>query len=68
MFTFIQREILGMKWLSVVFGDLLAAVGLDLNGPVGGSIHFFLYDVSKITILLCVLIFFDFLYTKFFSA
>lgn len=57
MFTFIQREILGMKWLSVVFGDLLAAVGLDLNGPVGGSIHFFLYDVSKITIFLCVLIF-----------
>ena len=31
--------------------------GVDIQGRVGGSIQFFLYDVIKITILLCLLIF-----------
>lgn len=55
--TFIQDQILGMKWLSAVIGDFLSLFGLDINSRIGGSIHFFIYDVIKITVLLCVLIF-----------
>lgn len=54
---FIQNQILGMKWLNRFIENALEAAGLDLSTRVGGSIQFFLYDVIKITILLCVLIF-----------
>lgn len=57
MWTFIQDQILGMKWLNVVIGNLLKALGLDITRKFGGSIQFFLYDVIKIVILLCILIF-----------
>ena len=57
MGNLIQNEILGLKWLNRLVGRALSAMGLDLSGRVGGSIQFFLYDVIKITILLCVLIF-----------
>lgn len=57
MWKFIQDQILGMKWLSSLIGRLLTAVGLDVNTRIGGSVQFFLYDVIKITVLLCVLIF-----------
>ena len=57
MLKFIQDQILGMKWLSSLIGRLLTAVGLDVNTRIGGSVKFFLYDVIKITVLLCVLIF-----------
>ena len=53
----IQTQILGMKWLSDGIGRGLTALGIDPGGRAGGSLHFFLYDVIKITILLCVLIF-----------
>jgi uncharacterized membrane protein YraQ (UPF0718 family) len=55
--VFIQKQILGMDWLRVLVGSLLEKAGLDLNGKMGGTIQFFLYDVLKITILLCLLIF-----------
>ena len=57
MWTFIQDQILGMKWLNAIIGNLLSALGLDTAGRIGGSIQFFIYDVIKITVLLCVLIF-----------
>ncbi|MDO4615393.1 MAG: permease [Lachnospiraceae bacterium] len=57
MWTFIQDEILGMKWLNRLIGSGLQAIGLDTGGRIAGSIQFFLYDVIKITVLLCVLIF-----------
>ena len=57
IWNFIQDQVLGMKWLSVLIGNGLAAAGLDTESRVGGSIQFFIYDVIKITILLCVLIF-----------
>lgn len=57
MWTFIQDQILGMKWLNDMIGRLLTAVGLDVNTRISGSVQFFLYDVIKITVLLCVLIF-----------
>lgn len=54
---FLQTEILGMAWLNRLVASLLTAIGLDINNPWGGSIHFFIYDVIKILILLGVLIF-----------
>ena len=57
MGAFIQNQILGMKWLSVLIGSLLSAMGLDTTSRIGGSVQFFVYDVIKITILLCLLIF-----------
>ena len=54
---FIQDQILGMKWLNEVIGAGLSALGMDVDSRIGGSVQFFLYDVIKITVLLCVLIF-----------
>ncbi|MEA5141969.1 MAG: permease [Oscillibacter sp.] len=54
---FIQNQILAMKWLNVLIGRGLGALGLDITTRWGGSVQFFLYDVIKITILLCFLIF-----------
>jgi uncharacterized membrane protein YraQ (UPF0718 family) len=54
---FFQNEILGMKWLSSVIKNLLSMLGININSRLGGSIHFFIYDIIKISILLCVLIF-----------
>lgn len=55
--TLVQEQILGMHWLNNCIGDLLSALGLDTTSRLGGSLQFFLYDIIKITILLCVLIF-----------
>lgn len=57
MSDFIMNQILGMKWLNHLIGNLLHVIGIDIGGKMGGSIQFFLYDVIKITILLCVLIY-----------
>lgn len=57
MWTFIQDQILGMKWLSGLIGKLLTTLGLDTTGKLSGSIQFFIYDVIKIVFLLCMLIF-----------
>ena len=57
MGKFIQDQILGMKWLNALIGKGLSALGLDIASRWGGSIQFFIYDVIKITILLCLLIF-----------
>lgn len=46
-----------MKWLNSLIGSVLTGFGLDTNTRIGGSILFFIYDILKITILLCVLIF-----------
>lgn len=54
---FIQDQILGMKWLNTLIGDLLTLFKIDISSQIGGSVQFFIYDVIKITILLCVLIF-----------
>ena len=57
IWVFFQNEILGMKWLHAVIGRGLSALGLDMASRWGGSLQFFLYDVVKITVLLCFLIF-----------
>ncbi|NLU24599.1 MAG: permease [Clostridiales bacterium] len=57
IWDFIQNQMLGMKWLNGLIGRLLGVLGLDISTRWGGSIQFFLYDVLKITVLLCFLIF-----------
>lgn len=57
IWDFIQNQILGMRWLNDIIGRGLTALGLDLSNRWVGSIQFFLYDVIKITVLLCFLIF-----------
>lgn len=57
IWQFVQDQVLGMKWLNALIGRGLTALGVDLSGRMGGSIQFFLYDVLKITVLLCALIF-----------
>ena len=44
MWTFIQDQILGMKWLNALIEKLLLMVGLNLDSRIGGSIQFFIYD------------------------
>ena len=57
IWDFVQDEVLGMKWLNRLIGAMLRTFGLDIESRIGGSVQFFLYDVIKITVLLCVLIF-----------
>lgn len=54
---FFQDQVLGMKWMNQLLGKLLSAFGIDITSRIGGSLQFFLYDVVKITVLLCFLIF-----------
>lgn len=54
---FFQNQILGMKWLNDLIGSVLSLFGLDLSSRWIGSIQFFVYDVVKIAVLLCFLIF-----------
>lgn len=55
--SFLQNQILGMKWLNEMIGVLLSILGINIETRLGLGIQFFLYDVIKITILLCVLIY-----------
>lgn len=56
VWDFFQNEILGMKWLNQLIGNLLEACGLSTETRLGGSIQFFIYDTIKIMLLLGVLI------------
>ena len=57
VWQFIQDQVLGMAWLNDLIGRGLSVLGLDAGDRIGGSIQFFFYDVLKITVLLCLLIF-----------
>lgn len=57
IWDFIQNQVLGMKWLNALIGEGLSAAGLDTANRWVGSLQFFLYDVIKIIMLLCTLIF-----------
>lgn len=57
IWDFFQYQILGMKWLDGLIGSGLTALGFNTSTRMAGSIEFFLYDVIKITLLLCFLIF-----------
>lgn len=58
MFDFFMQEVLGMHWLSELVWLVLMDMGASQASPVWGSVHFFLYDTIKISILLVSLIFF----------
>ncbi|MGN0739170.1 MAG: permease [Treponema sp.] len=66
MWDFIQNEILGMKWLYVLIRHGVAAAGLSVESKIGGAVAFFLFDIIKISVLLCVLIFLISLIQSFF--
>ncbi len=58
MFTFINDQLLKMMWLSSLVDAFVTRVlGLSKETQLGGAVHFFIYDVIKIFILLSVLIF-----------
>ena len=57
IWLFFQNRILGMNWLNEVIAILLSSIGIDINSNIGAGIQFFIYDVIKITVLLCILIF-----------
>jgi hypothetical protein len=57
VWDFLQHQILGMAWLDAAFGSLLSFLRVDTAGRFGASVQFFLYDTSKIFILLTLLIF-----------
>ena len=56
VWDFFQNELLGMKWLNQLIGNLLEACGLSTETRLGGSVQFFIYDTIKIMLLLGVLI------------
>lgn len=58
IFKWLNNQLLKMEWLSNLIKLLVENVfGLSIQERLGGSIHFFIYDVIKIFILLSVLIF-----------
>lgn len=57
IWLFIQNQLLGMKWLHTLIDSGLSSLGVDTASRAGGSLLFFLYDVIKISVLLCTLIF-----------
>jgi len=58
IFGWLNDQLLKMTWLSELVRLLVEKVfRLSVNGRLGGSIHFFIYDTIKIFILLSLLIF-----------
>ena len=58
IFQWLNDQLLRMEWLSNLVALLVDNVfKLDMGTRIGGSVHFFIYDVIKIFILLSVLIF-----------
>ncbi len=57
IFSWMNDQLLRMEWLSDLVKLIVEAAGLSISTKIGASIHFFIYDVIKIFILLSVLIF-----------
>lgn len=58
LLRFLNDQLLKMNWLNDGVRQVLESVfGLDTSTRLGGSLHFFIYDVIKIFLLLSVLIF-----------
>ena len=58
IFKWLNDQLLRMDWLAELARMLLEdGLGMDITSRVGASLHFFIYDVIKIFILLGVLIF-----------
>jgi uncharacterized membrane protein YraQ (UPF0718 family) len=58
VFSWLNDQLLKMEWLYNLVQLLVEKVfRLDMSTRIGGSVHFFIYDIIKIFILLIVLIF-----------
>ena len=58
IFEWINNQLLKMNWLfELVEGLIVKVFGLSMDSRLGASVHFFIYDVIKIFILLSALIF-----------
>lgn len=58
VFKWLNAQLLKMEWLFNLVTRLVEDVfGLNIESKLGASVHFFIYDVIKIFILLSVLIF-----------
>lgn len=58
LFSWMNDQLLRMQWLHDLVRLLVdQGLGLDMTSRLGASVHFFIYDVIKIFILLGVLIF-----------
>ena len=57
IFKWLNDQLLRMDWLSWLVRAVLEIFSVDISTRLGGSLHFFIYDVIKIFILLGVLIF-----------
>lgn len=58
IFTWLNNQLLKMDWLYQLVQLFVENVlGLSMDNQIGASVHFFIYDVIKIFILLSVLIF-----------
>ncbi|MCO4847821.1 MAG: permease [Yoonia sp.] len=58
LFVWLNDQLLRMQWLADLVTVLVRdGFSLDPASQIGGSVHFFIYDVIKIFILLSVLIF-----------
>jgi uncharacterized membrane protein YraQ (UPF0718 family) len=58
IFSWLNSQLLRMDWLSTLVKLFVENVfSLDATSKLGASVHFFIYDVIKIFILLSVLIF-----------
>ena len=58
IFQWLNNQLLKMVWLYDLIEVFVNKVfGLSIDTRLGGSVHFFIYDVIKIFILLSVLIF-----------
>lgn len=57
IWNFFQEQILGMKWLNELIGEVLVSLGIDISSRLGGSLQFWFYDVIKIFALLGALIY-----------
>lgn len=51
------QELFSFSWLDRGVEELLEFFGVEVGGRAGGSLHFFIYDVIKILILLSTMIF-----------
>ena len=53
IFSWLNAQLLKMQWLWDLIELLVVKVfGLSMESRIGGSVHFFIYDVIKIFILL----------------
>lgn len=50
IWDFIQAQMLGMKWLNLLVGNILEKIGLSRASHLFNGVQFFFYDVIKIKI------------------